>query len=385
MMRRILLAATGLAFSLPVAAWSQTSSGPITGLYVGAGVGWNYLQSEQLKNFATQSAAFGGVSVNNKSVNFGSGLATVLSLGWGFGNGLRAEIEGNYRYNSNNANGSSPIFSSVQGTKNGTENKAGVMVNVLYDFTDAFGPGYTPYIGAGVGWQYIRESNLQIFGLLPAGPSAGQPYGFRVNNGTNTFAYQAIVGMAFSLASWVPGLDATLEYRFLGTGGDRTYKAQFFAPQVARGTNFQVGSEYNHAIMVGLRYAFNTAPPPPPPAVVTPPPAREAARTYLVFFDWDRADLTPRARQVVSEAAQATTHVQVTRIQVNGYTDTSGTPRYNQGLSVRRGQSVANELVRDGVPRQAISIQGFGETHLLVPTADGVREPQNRRVEIILQ
>ena len=77
MMRRILLAATGLALSLPVAAWSQTPSAPITGLYVGAGVGWNYLQSEQLKNFATQSAVFGGVSVNNKSVNFGSGLATV--------------------------------------------------------------------------------------------------------------------------------------------------------------------------------------------------------------------------------------------------------------------------------------------------------------------
>ena len=104
-----------------------------------------------------------------------------------------------------------------------------------------------------------------------------------------------------------------------------------------------------------------------------------------MFFDWDKADLTPRARQVVAEAAQATTRTQVTRIQVNGYTDTSGTPRYNQGLSVRRGQSVANELVRDGVPRSAISIQGFGETRLLVPTAQGVREPQNRRVEIILQ
>ncbi len=137
--------------------------------------------------------------------------------------------------------------------------------------------------------------------------------------------------------------------------------------------------------MLGLRYAFNVVPPPPPAAaVVTPPPAVEAARTYLVFFDWDRADLTPRARQVVAQAAQATTHTQVTRIEVNGYTDTSGTPQYNQGLSVRRAQSVANELVRDGVPRNAITTQGFGETHLLVATGPNVREPQNRRVEIIL-
>jgi OmpA-OmpF porin, OOP family len=70
---------------------------------------------------------------------------------------------------------------------------------------------------------------------------------------------------------------------------------------------------------------------------------------------------------------------------VNGYTDTSGTPRYNQGLSVRRAQAVQAELVRDGVPNEAISIQGFGDTHLLVSTGPGVREPQNRRVEIVIR
>jgi OOP family OmpA-OmpF porin len=54
-------------------------------------------------------------------------------------------------------------------------------------------------------------------------------------------------------------------------------------------------------------------------------------------------------------------------------------------LSVRRAQAVAAELVKDGVPRNAISIQGFGETHLLVQTDDNVREPQNRRVEILIK
>jgi outer membrane protein OmpA-like peptidoglycan-associated protein len=104
-----------------------------------------------------------------------------------------------------------------------------------------------------------------------------------------------------------------------------------------------------------------------------------------VFFDWDRYNLTDRARQIIREAAENSTRVQYTRIQVNGYTDTSGTPAYNQRLSVRRAQAVAAELVKDGVPRNAISIQGFGETHLLVPTGPNVREPQNRRVEIIIQ
>ena len=114
-------------------------------------------------------------------------------------------------------------------------------------------------------------------------------------------------------------------------------------------------------------------------------PASPVSRSYLVFFDWDKATLTDRARQIVSEAAANSTKVQYTRLEVNGYTDTSGTPKYNQGLSVRRAQAVAAELVKDGVPKSAITIQGFGETHLLVATGPNVREPQNRRVEIIIK
>jgi len=132
----------------------------------------------------------------------------------------------------------------------------------------------------------------------------------------------------------------------------------------------------------GLRYVFGvapiliTAPPVPPPTSV---------RDYLVFFDWDRADLTDRARQIIAEAASALTRVQLTQIFVNGHTDTSGTRSYNQRLSMRRAEIVTAELVRDGVPHDVISIQGLGQTHPLVPTGPGVREPRNRRVEIIIR
>jgi outer membrane autotransporter protein len=137
---------------------------------------------------------------------------------------------------------------------------------------------------------------------------------------------------------------------------------------------------------IGLRLTFGAPPPPPPPApVAVAAPAPAVARSYLVFFDWDKATLTDRARQIIREAANSSAHVQYTRIVVNGYTDTSGTPRYNQGLSMRRAQAVAGELVRDGVPASAISIRGYGQSNLLVPTGLGVREPQNRRVEIIMQ
>ncbi|MEN9498855.1 MAG: hypothetical protein RIS83_674, partial [Pseudomonadota bacterium] len=107
-------------------------------------------------------------------------------------------------------------------------------------------------------------------------------------------------------------------------------------------------------------------------------------KTFLVFFDWNKADLTDRAKQIIGEAASSRGQG-VTRLEVNGYTDRSGSDQYNQGLSVRRANAVASELVRRGVPRNEIVTRGFGEANPLVPTADGVREPQNRRVEIILK
>ena len=81
-----------------------------------------------------------------------------------------------------------------------------------------------------------------------------------------------------------------------------------------------------------------------------------------MFFDWDKATLTDRSRQIIKEAADNSTRVQYTRIEVNGYTDTSGTHQYNQGLSLRRANAVQAELVKDGVPEDAITIQGFGDT-----------------------
>jgi outer membrane protein OmpA-like peptidoglycan-associated protein len=122
------------------------------------------------------------------------------------------------------------------------------------------------------------------------------------------------------------------------------------------------------------------------PATPTPmaSPAPAAAKTYLVFFDWDKYSLTPRADAIIAEAASDSKTTSTTTIDVSGYTDTSGTPTYNQGLSERRAKAVAAKLVSDGVPASEISIHAYGETHLLVPTGPGVREPQNRRVEIVL-
>jgi porin len=151
-----------------------------------------------------------------------------------------------------------------------------------------------------------------------------------------------------------------------------------------------------NAWVLGLQFQVDVAnllgltatPPPAMPGIPTPAPvaapAPATAQTYLVFFDWDRANLTPRADEIISNAAAESHSEALTTIDVSGYTDTSGSAVYNQGLSVRRAQAVEAQLVSDGVPASEIEIHGFGATHLLVPTGPGVREPQNRRVEIIM-
>ena len=207
------------------------------------------------------------------------------------------------------------------------------------------------------------------------------------NGGSETvgaFAYQAIVGAALPLA-FVPGLSLTLEYRFLGLADPypEFHRDATLANGATSEGKVRFGNDFNHSFLIGLRYQLFQ--PAPPPMMSTTPAVAAATRTYLVFFDWDRADLTTRARQIIADAAQASSRVQVTRIAVNGYTDASGTAGYNQALSIRRSRIVAAELVRDGVSEAAITAQGFGESHPLVPTTAGVREPQNRRVEIVLQ
>ncbi len=123
--------------------------------------------------------------------------------------------------------------------------------------------------------------------------------------------------------------------------------------------------------------------PPPPAAAAPPPPPPPMQHTFTVFFDWDRANLTPDAGPIVEAAASTFKSGPPVSVQVTGYTDTSGSPAYNQQLSERRAQSVASALEQDGVPQTALAVSGQGQNDLRVPTPPGVREPQNRRVEII--
>jgi outer membrane protein OmpA-like peptidoglycan-associated protein len=362
-MRRLRLClATSVATVLPGLAFAQ----PVAGFYLAAGAGVNFLpntlDSETINIGPIPSLpglpnGIAGQSYREPfRTSFDFGAVGVASVGYGLGNGLRIEAEADYRYNkASYGAGSSPLV---------REQKFGGMANLLYDFDVAL-PVY-PYLGAGAGYMHTDR-----------------PFN-ETSNGS--FAYQAIAGVALAIAG-VPGLSVTAEYRFMGLA-ESTSSQSFpvFPPYVPSSSLTQKYSgDYNHSILLGVRYAFNTPAPPPVAAPIPPASMPTLARTYLVFFDWDRADLTDRARQIIADAAQASTRVPTTRIEVQGNADRSGTPAYNQRLSLRRAETVAAELVRHGVPQSEIQIEAFGDTRPLVATAPGVREPQNRRVAIILR
>jgi outer membrane protein OmpA-like peptidoglycan-associated protein len=109
------------------------------------------------------------------------------------------------------------------------------------------------------------------------------------------------------------------------------------------------------------------------------------APAFMVFFDWDKSDLTDKALDTISQAAQAYRSKGGARVTATGHTDTSGPANYNMALSLRRANAVKDQLVHDGVRAEDISVIGLGETSPMVPTPDGVREAQNRRVEIVIR
>ncbi len=352
----------------PLAAQAQ----PVSGFYVGAGAGVNWLMESDVELSNQFRGAFPTSRVG--TVDFSTGFIGVISAGYGFGNGFRAEIEGSYRANEVDSGSGYTGTLTTPTRATGDAFSYGVMVNALYDFDLGADSFFHPYLGLGIGAQVHHYDDVITRGANGAGVF--------VNDGEWLFAAQAIAGAAFPIAA-VPGLSLTAEYRFMGTQQASFGTRTATTPNVVTRGSAEVDN-YNHSLLVGLRYAFGVTPP-PPSAAVAPAAAPAPARTFLVFFDFDRADLTDRARQIIAEAATNSQRAGTTRIEVSGHADTVGTPQYNQALSVRRANAVAAELERRGVPRSALTIQGFGFTRPLVPTGPQVREPQNRRVEIVLR
>ena len=320
-MKKALMAAAALV-ALPAMAQAQS---PSPGVYIGAEGGVNWLLNF---NASPNNPALPPVV----SVQPQTGWAAGGVIGYDFV-GPRVELEGVYRNNQTNIG--------IPGTAlNNQVGQLGIMANLYYDFMPA--SVITPYIGAGAGLGLV-DSNTSL--------------------GSTVFAYQGIVGLGWNVDT---NFRVNLDGRYYGTSNPTINGVQW--------------TNNNFSVMLGLQLKFGSAPPPPPP----PPPA-VAPPSFMVFFDWDRSNLSQQALNTIKQAAAAFKSKGNARITATGHTDTSGPEAYNMALSLRRANAVKDALVREGVPAQAITVIGRGEQGLLLKTADGVREPQNRRVEIVIQ
>lgn len=352
-MRKLALAAVGLGAVAYAPAGFAAPEGPFVGIMGGA-------------NFTGDLDVSGaGVGVN-RSVDTDTGYAVIPSIGYRFGNGLRSELEFGYRKND---------VDGVSGSTSGSgEIKArSAMLNLLYDVN--MNGRVSPYIGGGIGYAKVRYDGVQPVGV----PGIG------VNDSDRVFAYQGIAGLSYALSNAV---ELAAEYRYFATRD----------PDMRTSGGTSVETEYkSHAALVGLRYNFGAPKAAPvvmpvaaaaPASAPAPAPVVEPAalpRNFLVFFDFDRSDVSDEADSILNDAAAYARANGAVRIAASGHADRSGSDEYNMALSMRRGNAVKARLLALGVPESEITVAAKGETEPLVATEDGVREPQNRRVEIVLQ
>lgn len=326
-------------------AMADTSAGWYTGVGVGA-------------TFTPDSSA--RVPGNNTETSFDTGLNGLVSGGYAWDNGLRLEGEVGYS--------SAGVDKAGSASGHGKLNNTNLFMNALYDIN--LGMMMTPYIGAGLGVQYVEADNI---GNLAAGGSLDE-------SGVAKFAYQGIAGVAAQLDhNWA----VTADYRYIESEDPRFDRTT--------GGNGRMDNT-SHNVVVGLRYTFGDAPvmaksvaPAMKVKGAKAPAAAEVAQSYMVFFDFDKSVLTEEAKNILTSAAKDYESGKYVRIVVTGHTDTVGSAQYNKGLSGRRAAAVKKFMAEQGVKAEVVKTVGAGKGSLLVPTADGVREAQNRRAEIVFK
>lgn len=381
-----LLAATATLALTPAAHAYQ-------GLYGSIGAGLSYIADE--RDFSND-----GTGPNNAGVgpflfdsqnDYDSGVGVYTALGYAWGNNWRTELEFSYRTNDIDQIDPSDAFSGIpSGSVSGDVRSYSVLLNALYDID--LGNAFTPYVGAGFGISSVQH---EVSGVNNAGAPTS-PLAIAYDDSDLTVAYQAIAGLAVALAE---DLTLDLSYRYFGTA-----KSEIAGTLNGTPALFDVGYA-SHNLFAGLRWNFGAAPASPPPVQykdcwdgssvpVTsecPPQLIEEVTAvnvdpvnFTVYFDYDKANLTNQAQTLIQEAAGRALENDIDTVVVQGNTDTSGSSAYNQALSERRGRVVRDALIANGVPADAIRVDAFGETNPAKPTADGVREPLNRRSDVTI-
>jgi len=311
------------------------------------------------------------------------GIDADVVIGYDFGP-LRIEAEGGYKtagYDSLTVVSSTILPGGITvpvGTVVQNEEDLRIwsgMLNGLVEFGKD--DGFQIFAGGGVGF-----ANLSL-------PVEVAGVGTVIDDDTTDFAWQLLAGARVALSD---NVDLGVKYRY--------FVADDFGLEAANGRS--IVADYSaHSVLASLTYNFGgraepapviAQPAPPPPVVIAPPPRptpppmppKPVCNTgpFIVFFDFDKSDVTPEASNILSNAVTAYANCGTARVMLAGHTDTSGSARYNLGLAERRNMAVRSYMTGRGVPASQIGGEAFGETQPRVPTADGVREAQNRRVEV---
>ncbi|WP_165853540.1 OmpA family protein [Aurantiacibacter aquimixticola] len=335
----------------------------------------------------------GAVLTQDTSVDIGNEREPVeiaSDLGWigaanaGYDWGsLRTELEGSYRSWSLDE-----LTATARGIPTGGDDLetgtfaldgdaslASVMGNVLLDFGGDEGLGLSLGVGVGRTWLDIDAS----------ADETGPGY---LDGNDSAWAWQGLAHARLPISDRV---NAGLKYRYFSTlefelddSLGRFNEFEFAVHSLSVGVEIALGRRQEAAQVIQrpappAPRSIATAPPPPPP-----PPVDVScnAGPYIAFFDWDEATITPEAAAVLNSAISAYRNCGTARVMLAGHTDTSGPRGYNQRLAERRNTAVRDYLLSRGISAARIAGEAFGESDLLVPTADGVREPQNRRVEV---
>jgi OOP family OmpA-OmpF porin len=346
--------------------------------YVGVGAGANLMQNQifDIRNAAGTVTTTDAIR-NKYEIGFDAGG----NIGYDFGP-FRAEFEVAYKDNNLDVVNFDKVVPAIRlfnttgvpgvGAFTGADGNARVlsfMANGLLDFGGKDN-NLGAFIGGGAGVARVQLSDLQT-------AKFGQAF---INDTDTGFAWQVLAGIYKPISKHV---DLGLKYRFFNVPDVNTFTTN----------GLETDTKYrSHSLMVTLAYNFFTeeAPPPPPPAPPAPPaaelppcpPPAVTPGPFLVFFDWDQSLVTPEAAAILDRAAEQYAATGQTSVALAGHADKSGKDDYNVRLSQRRADAVKAYMVGKGVPDSVIATEAFGESRPLVETADGVREPQNRRVEI---
>ena len=359
-------ASTGFAQSLP--SWI-----PFHSVYVRGDIGGAFGTDTTFKNVPSLPGGSGSTqpSTVNNSIMYGGGIGIRINPMFR----TDITIDGIRRLNIEGTNSARPAVSSsahvssVVGLVNGYFDLNGLWPTMFGRFQ--------PYIDAGVG---VARNDLSRTSFAAGGATIGSVSSHAFTN----FAWGAGAGVAYAV---MPNLLVDLSYKYLDLG--EMHSGTTLSIAAARLNTPRMDADLKvHTVMLGLRYEFGPAPAPAPTPVAAPPAPPPAAvapskQVFIVFFEFDKSNLTPDGRQVVDAAAAAYKSGK-SGVAIAGYTDLAGSQQYNLALSKRRADTVRAALVRDGVPASAIDEKWFGKENPRVPTADGVREPQNRRVEITM-